>query len=322
MLHSLVTFLFVAVQPVSPMHLYNGLQQGILVDVRLPEHIDVAHVVLLNHENEPLSGFEAITSGSHDLISRIPEIKEITEASWVQLLVNDAPYGTPLVIDPLLSRQVPIVEDFPRQGGTGTYTKIVGWEDEAEEDGLQTPLVNGWRVYLERDAIIKTSEGDIQIAFRPDVAPNTVWNFLMLSEGGFYRGSSFHRIVPLTSKGHPFVIQGGDPMGTGSGGPGYWLPIENSSLAHDFGVISMAREGDPDSAGSQFFICLSREGTAKLDGQYCSFGESSGGEEVILKIAATPLEDPSSGKPTSPPIIENVELLDASPRMPKQTQKK
>ena len=317
-MNTFIAFFIATVQPILPINTYNPEQQGILVDVWLPEHVDVGYIVLLNQKNEPLSDFEAITAGSHDLVSRIPEIKQITNAAWVQLLINDAPYGTPLVIDPLLSRQVPIVEELPRPGGSGTYTKIVGWEDEAEEYGFQAPLVNGWRVYLERNAIIKTSEGDIQVSLRPDAAPNTVWNFVTLSEGGFYRGSSFHRIVPLTSKGHPFVIQGGDPTGTGSGGPGYWLPIENSTLPHDFGVISMARASDPDSAGSQFFICLSRKGTARLDGQYCAFGETIIGEEVVRSIASTPLEDPATGKPEVSPTIETIELVDATPRMPKE----
>ena len=118
----------------------------------------------------------------------------------------------------------------------------------------------------------------------------------------------------MTSKGHPFVIQGGDPTGTGSGGPGWWLPIENSSLQHEFGVISMARAADPDSAGSQFFICLSREGTARLDGQYCAFGETIEGDDVIRAISSTPLADPSSGKPIDPPKIKTIRLEVPTPR--------
>jgi peptidyl-prolyl cis-trans isomerase B (cyclophilin B) len=144
---------------------------------------------------------------------------------------------------------------------------------------------------------------------RPDVAPNTVWNFRELASGGLYQNTTFHRIVPLSSKGHPFVIQGGDPTGTGMGGAGNWLPIENSSLKHEFGVISMARAGDPDSAGCQFFLCLSREGTARLDGQYCSFGETVNGKEVINLIAEVPLRDPSTGEPMNPPQIHSITLI-------------
>ena len=301
----LFVLLLVVTQPVTPKFLYNGVEQGILVDVELPNEVDLAHVVLLNYDNTPLSDVEAITSGTHDLVSRIPEITNLTRAAWVQLIVDGIPVGAPVVIDPLLSRKVPVTEELTRPDSDTKYTKIVDWLDEAEEDGILTPLINGWRVYPAQDAVIKTSEGDIHLSLRPDVAPNTSWNFQSLSGGGFYRGSSFHRVVPLSNQGHPFVIQGGDPTGTGSGGPGYWLPIEKSELPHDFGVISMARAGDPDSAGSQFFLCLSREGTARLDGQYCAFGETVRGDDVIRAIAATPLSDPSMGKPAKAPRIEN-----------------
>jgi peptidyl-prolyl cis-trans isomerase B (cyclophilin B) len=214
----------------------------------------------------------------------------------------------------MTSREVPKITQETRADGKTPYTKIIGWENEAEEDGISEPLVSGWRVYQDMDAVIETSEGDIRISLRPDVAPNTVWNFRELATGGFYRGSSFHRVVPMTNKGHPFVIQGGDPTGSGSGGPGWWLPIENSSLHHDFGVISMARAGDPDSAGSQFFICLSREGTARLDGQYCAFGETIEGDAVIHAISSTPLADPSSGRPVDPPKIKTIRLEPPAPR--------
>ncbi|MDP6602414.1 MAG: peptidylprolyl isomerase, partial [Phycisphaerales bacterium] len=126
----------------------------------------------------------------------------------------------------------------------------------------------------------------------------------------------FHRIVPLTARGQGFVIQAGDPTGTGSGGPGWWLPIERSDLPHDFGVISMARANDPDSAGSQFFLCLSREGTARLDGQYCAFGETVEGEVTIKAIAATPLSDPASGRPAEAPMILDMMLAPAPARSP------
>ncbi len=106
----------------------------------------------------------------------------------------------------------------------------------------------------------ETNLGEIVIGLRPDEAPNTAWNFRELVDGGFYDGTIFHRVVPQSRDGDPFVIQGGDPSQSGEGGPGYWLPLEPSGLAHDFGVISMARADDPDSAGSQFFICLSARG--------------------------------------------------------------
>src|SRR5438477_11900322 len=105
-------------------------------------------------------------------------------------------------------------------------------------------------------AVIKTTEGEMVVKFWPDVAPKTVENFKKLAKDGFYDGTAFHRIV----KG--FMIQGGDPLSkkddarVGTGGPGYTIKAEFNDKSHQRGVLSMARSSDPDSAGSQFFICL------------------------------------------------------------------
>lgn len=300
--------------PVTPLHTYNNVANGIMVDVSLGEDVDTARLVLLDYENNILAPPATVQSGIHDIASRIPEIKELDNAAWLQVFILNVAVGSPLIIQPLTSREVPIVEESLRLDGKTTYLKIIGWEDEAAEDDLPTPFVSGWRVYVDQEAVIKTSEGDIRVALRPDVAPNTVWNFRELAKGALYANTTFHRIVPMSSNGHPFVIQGGDPTGTGSGGPGYWLPIENSDLPHDFGVISMARASDPDSAGSQFFFCLSREGTARLDGQYCSFGETIEGGDVIKKIATAKLADPAVGAAVSPPVVHSVTLVSAKCR--------
>ena len=313
MITSIFLPLLFSLHPVTPHHTYNSVSNGIMVDIEVGATNDVARLVLIDYKNNPLAPPATMTSGTHDLISRIPAIRNLTEAARLQLTISGRGVAPPIVIQPMTSREVPIVEDTLRSDGVSTYTKIVGWQDEATEDGLETPFVSGWRVYEEKNAMIKTSEGDIRISLRPDVAPNTVWNFRELAKGELYQNTSFHRIVPMASKGHPFVIQGGDPTGTGSGGPGYWLPIENSDLPHDFGVISMARADNPDSAGSQFFLCLSREGTARLDGQYCSFGETVEGEDVIRKIAASPLANPATGKPIDPPTIKSISLVPPAP---------
>jgi peptidyl-prolyl cis-trans isomerase B (cyclophilin B) len=261
------------------------------------------------------------------------------------------PIGSALVVQPMLSRMVPVTETARRPNGS-TYTRIKSWidentppqepppttapaedaaKDESSGDGkISTPtpaaeaaepvlverLLSGLRIYPERDVILHTTAGDIRIALRPDEAPNTAWNFLELCEGGFYRNVMFHRVVPLTPTGQPFVIQAGDPTGGGDGGPGYWLPIEDSKLPHDFGVISMARSDDPDSNGSQFFFCLSREGTARLDGQYCSFGYAVDGAATIKAIAEVELADIAAGRPVKPPMINNAALVPAPPRTP------
>lgn len=184
--------------------------------------------------------------------------------------------------------------------------------DEALADPSRRLL--GYRLYVERDVVLDTSFGKIRIVLRPDHAPETAWNFRELVRRGFYDGLAFHRIVPMTAAGLPFIIQAGDPTGEGHGGPGYELHLEPSAIAHDFGVISMARGDEPDSAGSQFFIALSREGTASLDGQYCAFGYAVSGREAILEIADGPLTDVRRGRPRWPVVIHEAHLVDAPPR--------
>jgi peptidyl-prolyl cis-trans isomerase B (cyclophilin B) len=141
-------------------------------------------------------------------------------------------------------------------------------------------------------AIITTTEGSMVIAFWPDAAPNTVANFKKLAQQGFYDGTAFHRVI----KG--FMIQGGDPLTKdpnaedrwGTGGPGYQIKAEFNDHSHVRGVISMARSQDPDSAGSQFFIC---DGNPTfLDHQYTAFGKLIKGDDVLSKIANTPTHPP------------------------------
>ena len=131
---------------------------------------------------------------------------------------------------------------------------------------------------------IETEKGNIIIELYPEAAPTTVENFARLIDSGFYNGVSFHRYVP------DFVIQGGDPQGTGTGGPGWTIPgefqdpeLRDKMPAHDKGVIAMARKPDPDSAGSQFYICLSTDPTRyeHLNGSYTTFGKVIQGLDVV-----------------------------------------
>ena len=133
---------------------------------------------------------------------------------------------------------------------------------------------------------IEMENGDvIKAELYPEVAPNTVNNFISLINKGFYDGVIFHRVIP------GFMIQGGDPQGTGTGGPGYCIRGEFTSnrflneLKHTRGVLSMARTMDPNSAGSQFFIM--HEDAPHLDGEYAAFGKVIEGMEAVDKIAAT-----------------------------------
>lgn len=126
----------------------------------------------------------------------------------------------------------------------------------------------------------------MKLELYPDIAPNTVKNFVSLINKGFYDGLIFHRVIP------GFMIQGGDPNGTGTGGPGYSIKGEftgngfANNLKHDRGVISMARAASPNSAGSQFFIMV--KASPHLDGQYAAFGKVTEGIEVADEIVSTP----------------------------------
>jgi len=158
-------------------------------------------------------------------------------------------------------------------------------------------------------AVIKTSEGEMVLEFYPDVAPKHVENFKKLAKKGFYDGTCFHRVI----KG--FMIQGGDPntkdeskkASWGTGGPGYSVNAEFNKKPHVRGTLSMARSNDPNSAGSQFFIC--HGAPSFLDGQYTVFGQLIRGDDVLEKIATTPTEGPD--RPVKRMSIESVKIVPA-----------
>lgn len=152
-------------------------------------------------------------------------------------------------------------------------------------------------------ARIETSEGPFTVELWEDVAPKHAENFKKLAEQGFYDGLSFHRVIP------GFVIQGGCPKGDGTGNPGWTVDAEFNDREHHPGVLSMARSSDPNSAGSQFFVCLTRDNCQHLDGAYTAFGKVTEGMDVIEKIAATPLSNPSAGTPADPPQMTSVTML-------------
>lgn len=163
-------------------------------------------------------------------------------------------------------------------------------------------------------AVLKTTDGTMVVEFWPEVAPKTVENFKKLASEGFYNGTLFHRIIK------DFMIQGGDPLTKdpskeaywGQGGPNHTVPAEFNQRPHVRGVLSMARESDPNSARSQFFICL---GPAKrLDGQYTTFGKVIKGLDVLDKIGQTPVTrgpDGQLSKPKTRVALESVKIVPA-----------
>ena len=156
-------------------------------------------------------------------------------------------------------------------------------------------------------ATIETSEGSMTFEFFNDKAPGHVENFLKLAGEGFYDGTPFHRVIS------GFMIQGGCPDGNGRGGPGYSIKAEFNDVLHERGIMSMARSADPDSAGSQFFVC---HGEASfLNGQYTAFGKLVEGDDVLDKIASAPVRSGAGGEnsaPLEPVKITKVSVANAS----------
>jgi peptidyl-prolyl cis-trans isomerase B (cyclophilin B) len=149
---------------------------------------------------------------------------------------------------------------------------------------------------------LQTSKGPIRLNFLPEVAPGHVKNFVALARVGFYNNGTFHRII----KG--FMIQGGCPQGTGTGGPGYQIPAEFNPTPHEAGVLSMARTSDPNSAGSQFFICLGRH--SHLDNQYTAFGRVADQESMDTVKKIGDLRTGANDKPAEKVTIEKVTVTE------------
>jgi peptidyl-prolyl cis-trans isomerase B (cyclophilin B) len=187
--------------------------------------------------------------------------------------------------------------DTPNAPKPGAQPKDANTETSSKDKPVNTREV----------AVIKTSEGEMVLEFWPDVAPGHVENFKKLARQGFYDGTCFHRVIK------DFMIQGGDPLTKdeanksrwGTGGPGYTIKAEFNDRPHVRGVLSMARASDPNSAGSQFFIC---HGNPRfLDGKYTAFGKLIKGDDVLEKIATTPTD--ANDRPLKRVHIESIRIV-------------
>ena len=285
---------------ITPDRLYYGKDRAVPMTVRTPSAGGgPLSIQLLSAGSGDVKATAEVKAGKVDLAALFPILwkpdSDKPSLMYAQLVAGDRKIGPAVVVQPI---------------GSFQYAR---WDPQEQWQfkfgDMQNPNYTGVRAYVDKYVVMDTSDGQITIALRPDKAPNACFNFLQLTEGGYYTEVPFHRIVP-EANGHPFVIQGGDPSGTGDGGPGYFIDLEPSDLPHDFGVISMARMPDANSAGSQFFICLSREGTLMLDGLYTTFGYAVKGGDTILKIGATKLEN---NKPVNAPIITSAHTVDAEP---------
>lgn len=180
--------------------------------------------------------------------------------------------------------------------GTSSDKKVEQWGEEVSAP-KELPIVT-----------IKIKEfGTVKAELYPQYAPNTVNNFISLANSGFYNGTKFHRII------EDFMIQGGDPKGDGTGGPGYGIRGEFSgngykynSLKHEEGVLSMARSTAPDSAGSQFFIVTDESNSTQLNGEYATFGKVIEGLDIVHKISETKTDN--NDKPNKEVIVELISV--------------
>jgi cyclophilin family peptidyl-prolyl cis-trans isomerase len=252
-------------------------------EVKLGEPV-VLKVTLKNAGTAPV---EAVMPGL-DKRSLTLTVGDGADQFVYQRKLDEAPPSKTLAAGEEVSTKV---EFTPLKAGKLPIEVVWAGKASAEVEVNVAPAPNGAR---ELGVVLETTRGNMTVRLLPEVAPNTAAHFADRARVGFYDGLKFHRII----KG--FMAQGGDPAGNGSGGPGYTLPKEFSKdprFSHTFGRLSMARTPDPDSAGSQFFICF--DGARQLDGQYTVFGEVVDGLEVVKRLEALGQErgDPRNGVP-------------------------
>jgi len=323
LLMSALTALPVAQAQLSPERLYFGVGQRVPIEITVPDGFaGEVTIRIYDPATEEWIHSVAAAAGRVDLTSLLPYLWEEKpqNVTYAQLELDGVPTGAPLVIQPLVTPNRAKVVDPATMDLSEDPRDEVVFEDqrlqslhtlgksERQERHIE---FSGLRIYVDQEVVMTTSMGEIVYRMRPDAAPNTAYNFLHLTDGGFYTNIIFHRIVAKLPNGNPFVIQVGDLSGTGSGGPGYMIDLEDSSLPHDFGVLSMARDSDPDTNGSQVFVALSRVGTSFLDGRYTAFAEAVEGASVITDIAAVPVgpED----RPLDPPMLLSCATREAPP---------
>lgn len=298
-----------------PARLYYGIDRTIPMHVEAPGGSDV-EIKLLSPVSAEVVASAPAMAGGVDLAGLFPSLWSETDPTvlFAQLYVDREPTGPAVVLDPMVTVDRAKLSDPTTLNPTTDQRRGVPIfdSDRARMTGQSPPptVYSGLRAYVDKDVMIETSSGLIRVRLRPDEAPNSAYNFRRLVEGGFYTDIIFHRIIPAVGGRPGFVIQVGDPTGTGRGGPGYHIDLEKSSIPHDFGVLSMARSGDPDSGGSQVFICLSREQTASLDGRYTAFGQAIEGADTIAALGSVQVE---GDRPVDPPVLKRAYLVDAAP---------
>jgi cyclophilin family peptidyl-prolyl cis-trans isomerase len=271
----------------SAAYVYNGIDRPFIVNVDARGKLALQ---LIDPADSKVLEEGAAKRGKLDLNKVLPSLfkEKRRKVLFAQLTADGKPKGSPLVLQPMTNPPVATLDPT---------TKNPKWDPDEDD------IYAGVRTWSNQNVVLDTSEGEIEVKLRPDVAPNTVYNFVQLVAGGFYRDVIFHRIVQKGRNGGQFVAQGGDPTGTGMGSPGYSIPLEKSALKHDFGIVGMARSTDPNTGSAQFYFGLSREATQHLDGRYTTFAETVRGHDVLKKIANVQI-GPKDDRPVNPPLIK------------------
>ncbi|MDQ7013340.1 MAG: peptidylprolyl isomerase [Planctomycetota bacterium] len=288
----------VACAQLSPQREYYGINRTIPMDVAMPEGVAGEVKIVLYSPGGDEVAVAAASEGAVDLAGLFPVLWTTTTPTmlYAQLLVDDKGIGSPVVLSPMVTPNLAI-----------RTMKDNRPHAQFPDRSRQGAVYAGIRAWTDRHVVFNTSLGDIEFHMRPDKAPNTVANFIDLVEGGYYTDIIFHRIMGRSK----FMAQVGDPTGTGSGGPGRFIDLEQSDLPHDFGVLSMARTGDPNTNGGQVFVCFSRDGTFFLDTQYCSFAQAVAGADTILALEA--VETGAQDRPLDPPVLKSAKTVPAPP---------
>lgn len=306
---------------IVPERLYYGVDRRVPVAVHAPEGF-VGELTIRLHEfgSGRVVAESAAAEGRADLAGLLPVLWAggLERAHLAQLYADGEALGAPVVVQPLLTPDTAAMvdpttmrpSDDPRARPVFESERLPALAQRGRAESSEREVVfTGLRLYVDKEVVFETTLGEMVFRMRPDHAPNTVFSVLGLVEGGFYTDVIVHRVLAALPDGRPFVVQFGDPSGGGAGGPGYYVDLEPSGLAHDFGVLSMARGADPNSNGSQVFVCLSREGTSFLDGRYTAFAEAVSGAETIRAIAG--VEVGEGDRPLEPPVILRAYTRDA-----------
>lgn len=307
----LVAFLALALSPLAvfaqltPDRTYYGVRRAVPMTIAVPAGaVGDVSVALLSPKDASVIQSAPASAGSVDLQSLFPNLWTTPTLSYAQLMVGEEKVGPAVVLQPLVNPPYARLKSSTGQVTTDPRAGRIAWDSEGT-------AFSGFRAWTDRHVVFETSLGEIEFRMRPEHAPNSCWNFMQLAAGGFYTDIQFHRILAKHPSGEPFVIQVGDPTGTGEGGPGYAFDLERSTMEHDFGVLSMARSSEPNSNGSQIFVCMSRTATRHLDGNYTAFGETVRGVETLMALISVPTDE--NGRPADPPVLRSARLVDAPP---------